>query len=56
MLVLGLGGHEAARVENGWVYLWVAGVVVGLVRREWVVMVGAYVAGSADGVGWPRPK
>ena len=29
--------------------MWVAGVVVGLVRREWVVvMVGACVAGSAD--------
>ena len=28
--------------------MWVAGVVVGLVRREWVVMVGACVEGSAD--------
>ncbi len=28
--------------------MWVADVVFGLVRREWVVMVGAGVTGSAD--------
>ncbi len=35
-------------VSVEWLGLWLAGVVVGLVRWEWVVMVGAGVACSAN--------